>query len=114
DDWHIAHYKNPRTVTPISLMPTFGFFTTDQAASLIAFTQARTGKLAQIRTQHQLNMKQLILAEQNLSETLQADYKIGFPGADKLANLMMMDRGYWFETNPLPVTQQNLLRGREI
>lgn len=114
DDWHIAHYKNPRTVTPDSLMPSFEFFTTDQAASLVAFTQSRTGKLAEIRTLHQLNMKQLILAEQDLSATLQADYKIGYPGADNLANLMMMDRGYWFETNPLPVTQQNLLRGREI
>lgn len=114
DDWHIAHYKNPRSVTPISVMPSFEFLTTDQAASLIAFTQSRTGKLAQLRTQHQLNMKQLILAEQNLSSTLQADYKIGFPGADNLANLMMVERGYWFEDNPLPVTAQNLLRGREI
>lgn len=114
DDWHIAHYKNARSVTPISVMPSFEFLTTQQAASLIAFTQARTGKLAEIRTQHQLNMKQLILAEQNLSNTLQADYQIGYPGADNLANLMMMDRGYWFESNPLPVTQENLIRGREI
>ncbi len=114
DDWHIAHYKNPRSVTPISLMPSFEFLSTDQAASLIAFTQSRQGKLGAIRTQHQLNMKQLILAEQNLSQTLQADYKIGYPGSDNLANLMMMERGYWFESNPLPVTQENLLRGREI
>lgn len=114
DDWHIAHYKNPRTVTPISLMPSFEFLSTQQAASLIAYTQSRIGKLGQIRTQHQLSMKQLILAEQNLSATLQADYQIGYPGADNLANLMMMDRGYWFTPNPLPVTQENLIRGREI
>ncbi len=114
DDWHIAHYKNPRSVTPLSVMPSFEFLTTEQAGALISFTQARTGKLAQIRTQHQLNMKQLIVAENNLSNTLQADYKIGFPGADNVTNLMMMDRGYWFESNPLPVTQENLIRGREI
>lgn len=114
DDWHIAHYKNPRSVTPVSLMPSFEFLTTDQASALIAFTQSRTGKLAQIRTLHQLNMKQLINAEQNLSATLQADFKIGFPGADNLTNLMMVERGYWFDSNPLPVTQENLIRGREI
>ncbi len=114
DDWHIAHYKNPRSVTPVSLMPSFEFLTTSEASALIAFTQSRLGKLAQIRAQHQLNMKQLILAEQNLSGNLQADYQVGYPGADNLANLMMMDRGYWFETNPLPVTEENLLRGREI
>lgn len=114
DDWHIAHYKNPRTVTPISVMPSFEFFTTQEASALIAFTQARTGKLAQLRTQHQLNMKQLIVAENNLSSTLQADYQIGYPGADNLTNLMLMQREFWFMANPLPITPQNLLRGREI
>ncbi len=114
DDWHIAHYKNPRSVTPISVMPSFEFLSLQEASGLIAFTQARTGKLAQIRTLHQLNMKQLINAEQDLTTTLQSDFKIGYPGADNLANLMMIDRGYWFEPNPLPVTQQNLIRGRDI
>lgn len=114
DDWHIAHYKNPRSVTPISVMPSFEFMSTQEASSLISFTQARTGKLAQMRAEHQLNMKQLILAEQNLTSTLQADFSIGYPGADPVANLMMIDRGYWFEDNPLPVTSANLLRGREI
>src|SRR4029079_2148195 len=85
-----------------------------EASALIAFTQSRVGKLAAIRDNHQLNMKQLILAEGNLSSTLQADYQIGYPGAGALTNLMMLDRGYWFEDNPLPVTQENLIRGREI
>lgn len=114
DDWHIAHYKNPRSVTPISVMPSFEFLTTQQVSELIAFTQARTGKLAQIRTEHQLNMKQLILAEKHLSGTLQADYQIGYPGADNVTNLMLMQREFWFMANPLPVTQENLIRGREI
>jgi mono/diheme cytochrome c family protein len=114
DDWHIAHYKNPRTVTPISVMPSFEFFSTQEANALIAFTQARTGKLAQIRTQHQLNMKQLLLAGAGLSATLQSDFQVGYPGAANLANLMMVDRGLWFTENPLPVTQENLIRGREI
>lgn len=114
DDWHIAHYKNPRSVTPISVMPSFEFMTTQEASSLIAFTQSRVGKLAQIRSDHQLNMKQLINAEQNLSATLQTDFRLGFPGADNLTNLMLINRGYWFENNPLPVTSANLLRGREI
>lgn len=114
DDWHIAHYKNPRSVTPISVMPSFEFLSTQEANSLIAFTQARTGKLAKLRSDHQLNMKQLIIAENNLSSTLQADFQIGFPGADPVTNLMMINRGYWFESNPLPVTRENLVRGREI
>lgn len=114
DDWHIAHYKNPRSVTPISVMPSFEFLTTEQVSNLIAFTQARTGKTAAIRTLHQLNMKQLIVAEQNLTTTLQTDNTFGYPGADNLTNLMMMERGYWMEENPLPVTQENLIRGREV
>lgn len=114
DDWHIAHYKNPRSVTPLSLMPSFEFFTTDQVSALIAFTQARTGKTAQVRSQHQATMKQLIIAEQALTSTLESDYPQGRPGSDNLTNLMMIERGYWFEDNPLPVTPQNLLRGREI
>src|SRR5205823_12232391 len=65
DDWHISHYKNPRSVTPISVMPSFEFMSEAEARALIAFTQSRVGKLAEIRDNHQLNMKQLILAEGN-------------------------------------------------
>lgn len=111
DDWHYAHYYNPRYTTPDSVMPQFKFMSEEQMQALIAFTQSRGGKAADIRSQHQENMKVLILAEfVTQSEKAPTDA----PQPYEVQNLAMIDRGYWFEDNPLPVTQQNLMRGRQI
>jgi len=40
DAWHLAHFKNPRTVTPGSVMPPFVYLKDDEMKALIAYVQA--------------------------------------------------------------------------
>jgi cbb3-type cytochrome c oxidase subunit II len=115
DDWHIAHYTNARYTSPISIMPTFNFLSEESISDLIAFTQARGGQLADTRSDHQNTMKELIFAAGDVAAAGEnGDRTDGYPSAGAIQNLVLMDRGYWFADNPLPVTDQNLLRGREI
>ena len=40
DAWHTAHFKNPRTTTPGSIMPPFSYFTDDEMKALVAYVQS--------------------------------------------------------------------------
>ena len=33
---------------------------------------------------------------------------------EEAGNLAQIDRGYWLSSNPLPVTEENLMRGKEV
>jgi cytochrome c oxidase cbb3-type subunit 2 len=115
DDWHYAHYFNARFTTPISIMPSFRFLSKDEVKALTAFTQSRTGKVADMRTQHQNNVKALEFASDNVAaQGENGDRSDGYPAASAIKNLMLIERGYWLADDPLPVTKENLLRGREI
>jgi cytochrome c oxidase cbb3-type subunit 2 len=115
DDWHYAHYFNARYTTPISIMPQFKFLSEEEVAALIAFTQARGGKLADMRSLHQSNVKALEMASNNVAATGEnGDRSDGYPAASAIKNLVLIERGYWFAQNPLPVTSENLLRGRQV
>jgi cbb3-type cytochrome c oxidase subunit II len=116
DDWHFAHYANARYTTPLSVMPSFRFLSKDDLLALVAFTQSRGGKLADLRAQHQNNMKAMGMA--SMMDVTAAgengDRSDGYPAASAIKNLVMIERGYWMADNPLPVNTQNLLRGRQI
>ncbi|MCA9910631.1 MAG: cbb3-type cytochrome c oxidase subunit II [Anaerolineae bacterium] len=115
DDWHYAHYDNPRNTTPFSIMPQFNFLSEQELLNLVAFTQSRGGKNADIRLQHQATMKDLTVAFDG--QTIpgeNGDRSDGYPAASAIQNLMLVERGYWFNDNPLPVTTENLLRGRQV
>jgi cytochrome c oxidase cbb3-type subunit 2 len=115
DDWHYAHYYNARFTTPISIMPSFRFLTEQQLADLVAFTQSRGGKLADMRALHQNNMKALEFATDAVAaDGENGDRSDGYPAASAIKNLVLIERGYWFADDPLPVTEENLLRGRQI
>ncbi len=115
DDWHYAHYTNARYTTPISIMPSFEFLSADEMKALVAFTQSRGGKLADERMLHQHNLKAFELTVGNIAAPGEnGDRSDGFPSANAIDNLMMIERGYWATSNPLPVTTQNLLRGRQV
>jgi len=115
DDWHYAHYFNARYTTPFSVMPSFRFLTKDQLLSLVTFTQARGDKLADLRAQHQNNLKALEFASGNVAASRESgDRSDGYPAASAVKNLMLIGRSYWFADNPLPVTAENLLRGRQV
>lgn len=114
DDWHYAHYFNARYTTPLSIMPSFKFLSQQELLDLVAFTQARGGKLGDLRAQHQNNLKALELASGNVTGGAKGDRTDGYPAASAIKNLMLIDRGYWFADNPLPPTAENLLRGRQV
>ena len=39
DDWHMAHFTNPRNTSPSSLMPAFAFLGTDKIQKLTTYVQ---------------------------------------------------------------------------
>lgn len=135
DDWHRAHYQNPRYTMPISIMPEFNFLSEEQTSGLIAFNQSQGGKEAMLRYAAQTVGKKLMLsnmgvydpAEQfpDLVQQLQDQgvYRADGQPSDKspsglpwMAVWMMnsFERSYWLTNDPLPVTQENLMRGKQI
>ena len=136
DDWERAHFSDPRFVEPMSIMPRFSFLSDQQVEDLTAFLQIRAGKDGLVRYAGLLYSKQV----QKVALGIE-DPPLGFQ-AEKLTlddvanlqsaggtppdgsvdgldwpdpiNLNIVDRSYWLAGNPLPVTKDNLLRGRLI
>jgi len=115
---------------PRSLMPNMkSLFSDSQVTQLKAFVEERSGKSGLLRYAGQLYAKHVVLANQGFPEPY-----TGFQGAHKpiveslpdselnppknqleeAPNLSQIDRSYWLSADPLPVTQENLLRGKEI
>ncbi|HEY3318559.1 MAG TPA: cbb3-type cytochrome c oxidase subunit II [Coriobacteriia bacterium] len=136
DDWHFAHFSDPRYVDPDSLMPRMMFMSDDEVRDLTFFIQTRSGKSGLVRYAGQIYMKKLFLAAGNLpppptgfagdrkslKEVSLEQSNAPTPpdgGVDGLdwpdpINLNHVDRGYWLMSNPMPVTTENLIRGRVI
>lgn len=115
NDWQWAHYANPRFTTPQSIMPRFDFLSAEQMDALVAFTQSRGGKLADLRMSHQNTMKELNIAGNNVAAPGEkGDRTDGYPAASAITNLLLIERGYWTSDNPLPVTEQNLMSGQQV
>jgi cbb3-type cytochrome oxidase cytochrome c subunit len=129
DDWQRAHFYDPRFVDPMSLMPDMkSLFSDTQIEQLITYVQQRSGKSGLLRYAAQLYAKHVVLVNQGFPEPY-----TGFQGAHKpiveendkalkppsaqleeAPNLSQIDRSYWLSGNPLPVTQNNLFRGKEV
>jgi cbb3-type cytochrome oxidase cytochrome c subunit len=130
NDWQLAHFYDPRFMDPLSLMPAMkSLFSDQQVDDLVAFVEQRSGKSGLLRYAGQLYAKHVVLANQGFPEAY-----TGFQGAhrpiveslpegkltpkgdqlEEAPNLSQIDRGYWLAGNPLPVTEQNLLRGKEV
>ncbi len=58
DDWHMAHYTNPRFTRPESLMPSFEFLGKEKIQALIAYKQSLGFKDADSRVERQRFWKQ--------------------------------------------------------
>jgi cytochrome c oxidase cbb3-type subunit 2 len=127
DDWQYAHFYDPRFVDPRSLMPPMkSLFSDRQVQDLTQFVETRSGKSGLLRYAGQLYAKNIVLTVQGFPQpytgfqgvhkpiVAQKDVK---PPPNQLAeapNLSQIDRGYWLSSNPLPVTESNLLRGKEV
>jgi cytochrome c oxidase cbb3-type subunit 2 len=130
DDWQLAHFYDPRFMDPRSLMPDMkSLFSDRQVTQLVAFVEQRSGKSGLLRYAGQLYAKHVVLANQGFPEPY-----TGFQGAHKpiveslpdselnppknqleeAPNLSQIDRSYWLSADPLPVTESNLLRGKEV
>jgi cytochrome c oxidase cbb3-type subunit II len=129
NDWQYAHFYDPRFMDPKSLMPDMkSLFSDNQVNQLAAFVQERSGKSGLLRYAGQLFSKHVVLVNQGFPPPYR-----GFQGAHKpivegdddslkppssqleeAPNLSQIDRGYWLSGDPLPVTEQNLMRGKEV
>jgi mono/diheme cytochrome c family protein len=114
---------------PLSLMPSMkSLFSDRQIEQLITYVETRSGKSGLLRYAGQLYAKHIVLANQGFPEPyvgFQGAHKPILEGNDKILhppegqleeapNLAQIDRSYWLSGNPLPVTEQNLLRGKEV
>jgi cytochrome c oxidase cbb3-type subunit II len=128
-DWQRAHFYDPRYMDPLSLMPSMkSLFSDKQVEQLSAFVEERSGKSGLLRYAGQIYAKKLALANQGYPSPY-----TGFQGAHKpiveakeegveapkgqieeVGNLAQIDRSYWLSANPLPITEANLNRGKEV
>lgn len=110
DEWHYAHFYNPRYAFPKSIMPQFSFYYTTNAQGaivptqdlldLVAYVQSLGGRAADDRTQRQRVLKQKLL-------TARAQ------GNEEIIH-------EWFPTtwrtvrNPMEPTLRSLVHGKQI
>lgn len=103
DDWHLAHFANPRNTSPISLMPSWEFLGEADIKALTAYMQAEGGKMADTRVARQDHWKKLSL-------------KAYLAGANKnVAWLHNNVPDVWRAMpNPYPATEESMLRGQKM
>ena len=103
DDWHMAHFVNPRFTRPESVMPAWEFLGRDNILALIAYKQSLGGTLADYRVARQKEWKAKAV------EAYEA-------GPDKNVEwLHAMVPKPWRELpNPYATTQVGLKRGQKI
>ncbi len=103
DDWHKAHFTNPRNTSPISLMPSWEFLGDEKIDQLTAYVQFQGGKMADYRVNRQKSWG-IKAKEAYLS------------GPDK--NIEWIHSNVpepWRKMpNPYPATEPALLRGKNI
>ncbi len=103
DDWHLAHFTNPRTVRPESVMPGWEFLGPESIKALIAYKQSLGFKMADYRVARQKEWKPI---------TVQA-YESGPDG--NIAWLRSMVPESWRKlTNPYPTSEAGLKRGQRV
>ena len=78
DAWHKAHFKNPRTTTPGSIMPPFSYFKDDEMEALIAYIQS-LGKKRIIKYQRIYRPDELVklLEKRNVNVNGSAEANVG-------------------------------------
>ena len=129
DDWQRAHFYDPRYMDPLSLMPSMkSLFSNGQVDDLVAFVEQRSGKSGLLRYAGQLYSKHIVLANQGyppapagfdgahakIVESNDDALKVPAGQLEEAPNLSQIDRGYWLSGNPLPVTEDNLNRGKSV
>jgi cbb3-type cytochrome oxidase cytochrome c subunit len=103
DDWHIAHFKNPRYTRPVSVMPSWEFLGDDTILKLTEFLQGMGLRSADYRTARQKAWQ----------EQTRAAFKLG---PDKNIEWLhgQVPLVWRAMPNPYPATEPNVLRGMKM
>ena len=103
DDWHMAHFVNPRYTSPLSLMPSWEFLGKEKIEKLTAYVQYLGMKDADVRVKRQKYWKEKAIKA----------YEAG-PDSN-IAWLHSKVPKVWREMpNPYPATEDALKRGKNI
>ena len=103
DDWHIAHFINPRYTRPSSIMPPFKWLGLEKIGTLTQYVQSLGLKQADVRMKRQRHWKRLA------SQAYEAGPDVN---ARWLADLV--PEGWRKIPNPYPTTPAGLQRGHKI
>ena len=103
DDWHVAHFVNPRYTRPLSIMPPFEFLGDTGMNQLIRYVQSLGMKQADNRMQRQTFWK---------AEAIKA-YEAGPDGNVAWLN-ENIPQGWRDVPNPYPTSEAGLARGHKI
>ncbi len=103
DDWHLAHFINPRYTRTLSLMPPFEFLGPAKLDNLIRYVQSLGFKDADKRMARQLYWK---------AEAVKA-YEAG-PDANVAWLNTHIPQGWREVPNPYPTSEAGLARGHKI
>ncbi|MFO7715595.1 cbb3-type cytochrome c oxidase subunit II [Desulfosarcina sp.] len=103
DDWHVAHFINPRYTRPLSLMPAFRWLGEPKINELTRYVQSLGMKAADRRMQRQRFWK---------AEAIKA-YEAGPDANVKWLN-EHIPQGWRDIPNPYPTTEAGLARGHKI
>jgi cytochrome c oxidase cbb3-type subunit II len=103
DDWHIAHFMNPRFTSPNSIMPTFSFLGLENLHTLTQYVQSLGLKDADARMERQLYWKKKAI------EAFEA-------GPEENIKWLHdhVPQGWRDIPNPYPTTDAGLARGHKI
>ena len=103
NDWHRAHFRNPRYTSPNSIMPQISYLEERELEDLISYVQSLGGKAADARrTTLEEKQKEVMKAWDTSYET-------------HLAQIKEMVPESWRELkSALPPTQRSLLHGKQI
>jgi len=103
DDWHAAHFVNPRYTRPMSLMPSWEFLGRQEIDALTAYVQSLGGKDGDVRIARQEHWKKLALAAYE-------------SGPDKNVEWIHSTVPAVWRTmpNPYPAAPGDLARGQKI
>jgi cbb3-type cytochrome c oxidase subunit II len=103
DDWHIAHFINPRYTRPNSIMPPWKFLGQEKIKTLTRYVQGLGFKMADSRMERQEHWK---------TESTKA-YEAG-PEANVKWLHDNVPEGWRNVPNPYPTTEAGLARGHKI
>jgi cbb3-type cytochrome c oxidase subunit II len=103
DDWHLAHFTNPRNTSPISLMPSWEFLGNEKLKRLTEYIQSLGGRDAEVRTGRQEFWKQKAL------EAFESDPDSNIQWLHRQVPVVWQNM-----PNPYPASEAALMRGKNI